>query len=539
MVNQRWFGPVPLGLLLFVVFCAMAGYPPAKAQTSGGGSGGYGGGGYGGGGSWSQSTPTYTFSQQPTSSGWNFSPPNGYSRSESNTSVVYDGTLAGTVSITFTWNGGTNNEPPPQSAVVTETMQPSAISYIGSTPTGTRTTNTGLPGNVTTRYEVKTVSNGSFTVTSPTMSASVSGAQGNAHLSIGMTASASKVVVNLGGGIGTDWSKRYLIGQQATASLNAGGLTPTSYSWSADGGNPFKNWTASQSGTTPSTTQPSLGTETGSQFQFHFKTPTPGGTRATVTCSAHLAVPSGAAPAAGLDVNVSRDCAVEAPSATLGVHQGSVQVSGTPPNYVYLGGAPGRTNDVGIYWLGTVTTPQAFVTSGSYGRWNWTQLITMNEQRMNAGIWEQIATTIPPYLPAPSSSYSIIYGVRVLDGYYPYPEYDPRYSTNTGGWYPADGTEDGSDDTPGEDLEPEANITEKTYLDSFNCYMMYEPPGGGSVAVPLRKVVWFWKFHATKSGGVWSVPVDPTYAQWSFGAQYPEFPLWNQYHLNNLFYVVP
>ncbi|MES2461421.1 MAG: hypothetical protein V4671_12630, partial [Armatimonadota bacterium] len=53
---------------------------------------------------------------------------------------------------------------------------------------------------------------------------------------------ATPVTIGLAGGIGPDSAKKYLIGQKCVASLNAGGLQPTSYNWTVNGGEPFDGW---------------------------------------------------------------------------------------------------------------------------------------------------------------------------------------------------------------------------------------------------------------------------------------------------------
>jgi len=424
----------------------------------------------------------------------------------------------GAITTTFTWTPSYMGDPaqPPTKAVI---YQEATATVSGS---GSGTVNDGLGGSggVGKRFAIKDSPGPSFTLATVSPSATIGAfSYGVAIAGVKYLASASPLEISLAGGIGLNNAKRYLMGQQVTASLVPGGLIPTSYNWTAAGGSPFKNWTANNN----TATFTALSIETNSTFVFNFKKYQQ---QAVVTCTTHLSVPQGILPANGFDVTVNRECNVERPdSAVIGISIGTV----TPqppvsPTFVELLGAPSRP-DVGMEFEGQITTPNDFVlVYGNSGDWNWTQLITPYDQRKRNGIWQKIALSLPPPANPP---YRIIYGLQCLDNTYPYD-----------GWYIANGVSAGSNDSPLEPLEADSAITAKDLLDSFDCWFMYRPPGAGSIAVPMRKLGWFWEFHASKANSVWSVA--NTLAQWGMGAEYPDHPLWS-FSLSNgaIIYVAP
>jgi len=321
------------------------------------------------------------------------------------------------------------------------------------------------------------------------------------------------------GGIGPNSAKSLLIGQQFGASLNSGSLTQTSWNWTVSGGSPFKNSVASDA----SAVYTPLGSETGSTLTCYFAKP---GT-ATVNCAAHLALPAGSVPAGGLDVTVTQTITVEKPSALLDVAIGTVTdlPSSTNPTDVQLQQVyryPPDGYAYGITWRGTITTPSAYVTSGAYGSWNWTQLMTASRQEKNNGVYWQFAvnTTTPP---------TRINNTQVLDGMYPY----------WNEWYPSDGTRTGNSDSPAQPLDPSNAIREYDVSDSFKDYLMYQPPGSGSLPVPLKESGWYWQFQALKdASNAWST--GGKNAQWGFVGDFPSFPVWTFCaSVGNLTYVSP
>lgn len=222
-------------------------------------------------------------------------------------------------------------------------------------------------------------------------------------------------------------------------------------------------------------------------------------------------------------MTATRKLATDKPSTVLDVYIGSVTdlPTSTNPTTVQLQQTyfPSISADAdGIEWRGTITTPAQYVPSANpdYGKWNWTQLITASRQLKYDDVYWQLAVKITNNN---TTTTKPINGIQVLDGGYPYD------GINGGFWYPADGTRDGNSDSPYNDLSSDTNIRAYDIRDSFNDYLMYLPPGNGSVVVPLKETDWYWEVHATKdTSNAWSTFGEN--AQWSFGADFPKFPTW-------------
>lgn len=357
---------------------------------------------------------------------------------------------------------------------------------------------------------------------------------GDASADITYKATAYPVTIDIIGGVGPTDSKHFLIGQQVYATLNKGGLPdfPTdTYNWSVDGGKPFDNYSANVGSAhyyPLFSTQPN----TGQSVLCYFAKPDPS---VTFTCNANLA---------GQSITVTKQIRTEKPSSEVAVEIGSVQDEGdlSNPYGMILTGLSLPNNpgihDIGIRWTNNVLTPIVFSTPAPNildptavdpGQWNWTQLTIPGRQIIDGGVTEQIAlmNTTPP---------TKIYGLECLDNVYP-------YSTSVGqpfgsdGWYPADNSPNGDSDAPEQTFPFSASVTEVNVLDSFRDYLMYLPPGGNSVVVPLKRVKWFWKGNGSQSDNVWSTSGED--AQWSFDGDFPDHPEWNFAYVNNSSNFVP
>jgi hypothetical protein len=375
-------------------------------------------------------------------------------------------------------------------------------------------------------YEVKDGSSGTITITSGNLSAktppftSLAQASG-AEVVASFSVTPIPITLSPSGGIGPNSAKSLLIGQQFGGSVNSGTLSQTSWNWTVSGGSPFLDYVAADGGAVYTPFTP----PTGATMGCYFAKPT---TSVTVSCAAHLALPSGAFPAAGLDVTVKRTLTIEKPSDQLNIVIGSVNAEpglpfGTPPTFVELEQYPQTTpspNACGIQFQGTITTPAAYVLSNDYGQWNWTQLVTTSRQEKNNGTYWQFAIKT-------NNSTTIINGRQVLDGGYPY-----------GSWYSANGVQDGNTDSPVQDLSSDPAIREYDVSDSFDDYLMYQPPGANSLPVPLKETDWYWTFQALKNASnVWSVSGRNAY--WGFVADFPAFPTWNLYAPDGCLTYVP
>jgi len=428
------------------------------------------------------------------------------------------GSCGGQIKALFTWQSSGPDDPPPPQVL---TVQTSTAALGGGSPNGGKCAD-GL-GNPQvggmSQGTLYAVANSSSTVeVDCTPTASIG--SGASYCDVTYSAAIYPVTVNLGGGIGPSTAKRLLVGQQLGATLGAGPLTQTSWNWSASGGAPFKNYVANDAKGvyTP------LASETNSQLVCNLAQPTTG---ASVSCTAHLAVPTGASPAAGLDVTATQAFIVEKPSAMLDVFMGTVADLPTSINPTavqlqkdYYSSLDGRAN--GIAWKGTITTPATYVFSGDYGTWNYTQLLNAARQQKNNGVYWQLAvnTTTPA---------TLINGSTVLDGTYPY-----AYS-----WYPSNGTRAGSADSPAQGLDSNTAVREYDVSDSFNDYLMYLPPGSGSLPVPLKLTNWYWNFQALKDAtNAWST--SSKNASWGFVGDFPAFPTWTfNAAIDHIVYAAP
>ena len=363
----------------------------------------------------------------------------------------------------------------------------------------------------------------------------------------GYGAEAIPVDIASTGGIITGGVQRYLIGQQVGATLTTGGLTQSGWRWDVAGGEAFGGWTATQA----TTTYNSFYNDRSQTLTCYFKYPDSGGAR--VDCFAHLAVPAGELPAAGLDVSVSKDCEVFGPASIIlnayivrnaGQYPGPevIYQPGYPANGVGLYGAnstlvgggtptemafaglnyaPYYTPSIGILWYGRVNTVIASPNPwGGYGGWNYVQTVKGNRHRVNKGVRQENGENSPN---------------EKLDALYPYaaPYNENGYSPET---FSADNYRGVAGDRPADTLD--FQLTELEIGEAFGTWMMYRPPGLGSVFVPLRKIKWSWYGKARKP----DTPSYPNYrdwltsdlvasdSSWSFdGGDFPSFPLWSEY----------
>ena len=465
-------------------------------------------------------TTTYPYTGTTTWGGGNDAYPNGKAVSF---------TCSGPITATFTWKPDPSNpnEPPPDSVLV---EQDCSVKCYLSGGTGSYATGLGRSGSgdgylSDTLYSVKTNPGTSFSITpacSPSITATSKTTDGGCGATISYSATAA-YVLNLSGGIGPTTAKSLLIGQLLTASLSTGALTQSGWNWTVSGGSPFKDYVATNSGAVYTPFSPRT---TASMNCYFAKPDTP-----TVSCTAHLAVPPGTFPTAGLTVTTTQTLTTVKPNASLSIIIGSVNTEpGYPsnPTFVQLQRFP-QTQPVnddettyasGITFSGTITTPSAYVLGSDYGSWNWTQLMTASRQeKYNGAYWKlALTTTSPP---------TIINNLKLLDGGYPY-----------SGWYPANGVPTGNSDSPSQGLDPSPAIREHDVSDNFDDYLMYQPPGTKSLPVPLKETDWYWTFQALKNAAnVWSTSGNNAY--WGYVADFPDFPLWPLYAPDGCFTYAP
>jgi len=497
-------------------------------------------------------TSPYTSSQDsPVSYGGGGSFGWGTSTTSDGTVVPWSGDLHcdGAITATFTWSGGAD-DPPPTSVVIMEQSSVIAggVAMSNGLPS-TFTLDSGVDFNPVTgsptpasgasyvnlnsssggtRYKIKEAPGLSFSITcSPSLEVvgidmSVAGPPSNGGGSgrggISYQATATPLEIVLSGGIGARDQKKFLIGQQVTATIATGGLTATNanYYWAVSGGEAFKSWTPTDKPNT-STTFVGLSGQTASTLTFCFRKVASSGTKETVACPVHLAVPTGALPTAGLDAQLSRDCTVDVPIVTFTAFTGTVQsiISDHFPDKTNPKGmqfldcldplltAKGQSE--GISWNGTVKAPTGY---GSGGGWNYTQLVTPGRSTTTAGV------ALPFSLN----------GTLVLDNTF---GYDPVF-TDTPSLFPDDGTLEESYDSPSYYFgQPFGTASHVEVFDNFQTYILYKPPGTGSQFVPLKNSTWYWKGQGDQgtSGGIWILSKQD--AKWTLGSDFPVHPMWS------------
>ncbi|MFY9234334.1 MAG: hypothetical protein WAO58_07730 [Fimbriimonadaceae bacterium] len=125
------------------------------------------------------------------------------------------------------------------------------------------------------------------------------------------------------------------------------------------------------------------------------------------------------------------------------------------------------------------------------------------------------------------SQHLISNGMELLDTTYPYePDpYDP--APGSPGTFAADGVPNIRGDAPVAPLFP-PTISQTSALDSFDLWLMYLPPGTGSVFVPIKKLQWFWAGDAQRTiPNPWILVSSDS--GWGYAGDYPAFPAWSGY----------
>ena len=424
----------------------------------------------------------------------------------------------GTITANITWQPDYSGEPRPKCVIVQEIVSASADNALPNTPTAT----TGIAGQVTSsltwgglvyrtasvvRYRV--VNNPGVTITGVTCAPEgralspepIGDAEytHQANVRIAYEVAIQPVTINLsggyqaGGGTIEPWQV-YLIGQRAVGSLNVPfGLTPSTYAWSVSGGEPFGNWNAISVSSYHTASFPT----NLAQVACNFKKNEPNG---LVSLSATLTVPSGSVPST-LSVNPTKVYEVDRPDlVTMVVKNRPNAGADAIPNYtdgtttyafptngvgvyfnqaltyagVYANGYD-PVLGVGIRWDGKVHTyvpagPTDHNPWGGQGSWHFVQTVVVSRTGTKGAVAK--------YMPQN--------GLLGLDTTYPY-EPGPYYpSLGSPGTWPGDGAPRHAADAPSMPLWSGYSSFEAD--DSFKTWMMYQPPGAGSVFVPVKKI---------------------------------------------------
>ncbi len=423
---------------------------------------------------------------------------------------------AGTITVSFQWqpNAGMDfvTDPAPNSVIIKLSASASAIDYgsmFGGTPS-TIVADDGLGDPQTVGQYTVSSSGDAYTScssSSPLVNFTSSLLPAPNVLSkwngtgwpmtqvyYSLTASAYPVTIALTGGLKVNGEITYLIGQQCSASISLPALSAdgATYSWSAQGGAPFGNFTTAStiydnSQFAKSVFQPDPVLTNPSLICYFSQGPAP----ITISCCAVFKFGTYVVTCTPVTT-----AATQIPSfKRLFLNIGATSISGGqlglfgaafPMGYPMGPGA-------GIYWYGQVATPAPFNNNPS--TWGVAQMFKTTRSYTQLGV---------PYdmfwLPLMSNPVNIVADqVPGLDTMFPYD--DPT------GWFPADGSNQGDGDRPNVRLN---GVKTFTGGDSFSDVIMYFPPGQGSVPVPIATFTWLWSgvaAYSTDANGnsVWSL----------------------------------
>lgn len=450
---------------------------------------------------------TYSFNYAPTSAGYGGSAGTGWHPSGS----ANDASCTGTISTTFTWTPAYPGEPPPSCAILTQTCTARYDTVTGgSCDDGLGDTGGGVGYGKTvskTLYTVVSSPGASYTATcSP--SASISGPANymggaNGTVSVYYSASLAPVLLTLSGTTkDSSHQDNILIGQGCTGSLSASPATLSGWQWTISG-DTFKSFVTGTNGSKPYGRVNYLSSADLANPSPHWfwKRGDDFGSIQTVSCTAQASinnVPIGT-------VTGQKTVSVWRPYFKFNAVPQGVNIVGTP-------GTPGVEVVGNIAWNGSVGTPNLFRSYwGSAGIWQFTQLCNL-------------------YRYAPPPFYVLINtGGPVLDAEF-------NYSSKQGAPWPADSTDavpdqrsDGDAPTMGLFAHDNATIN-----DSFQTYMMYQPPGNDVQWAPLNKMGWTWQcninYVSTPGQPSHYNPNPPGTITVLDNAATASFPTWEDYY---------
>ncbi len=435
-------------------------------------------------------------------------------------------TCSGAITSTFAWVPDALGDNPPDQVVIQETCYANWHGF-GTSAAPTGSSNNGLGfAEVTSvngnnaggpssgpRYMIVSGTTSLTITTSPSASDSVP--SGQLYANITYSSSAAPVSIDLSGGIGTNWAKRYLIGQQVSAYLETGGLLASYVHWSIVGGKPFSDYVVGDRAVYDNSNPPQLlgyvadgyglfvpqdGNLTDlTIFYLYAKSES-----STVACVAHLDVPAGAKPESGLDVSAVRTCSVEAPSFW---HEESIGTAAIKPvpfpglylaNAVYADPNIGGFQGSGTYWAGSVNTPGDYLATYGDGNWQFTQTLVPD--------FERTVYNAP-------KTFSLNATTQI----------DVRFNYAGQSWT-GNNTKHLTDDRPGMPFGSGFSMVH----DKMVCqvYMMYKPGGSGSRFVPLMMLNWHWDATAVVNGnGVWTTTANDS-PSITPGPNFPDPPQW-------------
>lgn len=409
-------------------------------------------------------------------------------------------TCEGTITVTFTWNdGGDENNLPPPVVLVKETSiaewdgdDGNCVNGLGHDPEATS------HGEVSEGSMWRAVEDPGPTFQiqcSPSAWATLEEVE-YPHLAataeVWCSVECVVTTLLLSGVLEPGVDNRLMIGQRLEAEVTYDGDVPTSandvYLWSTSEGDPFTDYTADEEegdffpwspGEEISMqvyfAEPSDDIEVSAEVTLSYINPQLGSPDIEFTVYANV---EAVAPNLGINVVMGYGDLLYATQQPQ--NWPPVGVSLSNPTRLGLWHAVRNSVPWGVWFVGTVDTPNDFDDGGS-GTWNWTQLVTSTDR------WYRNSSS--EYYDR-NSNFST--GDPRLDKAFPY---EATYS--------ADGSSGVASDCPSEPIE--SGHEEIEIEDHFHMYMFYLPPGYDSNFVPLRRVTWWWQAHALKGTPNWSI----------------------------------
>ena len=443
----------------------------------------------------------------------------------------------GTIRTVYTWQPSYAGEPAPP-VVIEQTCEANYLCQTASAPADPCSNGLGDPLVDLTRgdtYQGRS-SGTHYRVVSPdaagTVTVDLVGAQAHApassftDCSVWYTINAYPITVNLTGTTpDSGGGENILVGQRCSASLvcNAPGVTFSNYQWSVPGQvfGTFQvasdqSWShASNLFTDPDWIRANP------QWCWS-KDET-----VTVSCTAQASI-NGTSIGT---VTGQKQVKVWAPDYLFKPSSGPVSVGniGNPLTLtLYAGGTAtglGGWDPPGAHNGGRVSTPNLFRPAGD-GIWQFVQIIY-------PGRWEDWYDSLG-FSHEASLNYD---GQKLLDNAWPYPYGSPGLP------WPANSVE-GSDTSPTYWMEdspsnPLDNSFYRYHIDeSFDDFMMYQPPnsGNGSEWVPLHLYSWKWQADISQTGATWAggwAPAPPGYVSNVSSARWTTHPEWQHILLNS------
>jgi hypothetical protein len=332
-------------------------------------------------------------------------------------------------------------------------------------------------------------------------------------MSYAATASALDVHFSDGNGTGDDANRQYIIGQHVTAGLVSPLTVSGDLTWTTSGGTPFSSYVRSSAS---AVLNPLPAPNHAVDFSgYYAKSGGP-----TLECQGTLSTPSGSVPD-HLDFDISRTLTTTLPS--IGTDSAAGKQGGSPissPNGLscfgltytdpYIQPPLSNVRNCGVYFSGTLS---------SSGKFYFVQLTTMARSRSGpAG--SQIFQM--PLNTNPQTYYS-----SGLDTIFPG---SPSLEIVTSGYYDQANVKGYDSDSPFQEFEPPATDWTSYSIngESFETYLMYQPPGESSMDVPFGQWTLSWTCSGSYVGPNWDAPNTDMAAPQYHGIENISHPTWNK-----------